>query len=332
MSNNTKLILSSSPSPSLLLTAPTSTTITTSNTIVDQNHNILTNHLNNNNSNNNKLLKKNSLKTALIANASATTSSLTTTTNQNSTSYLDENNLKLAIVDYNDIVKLVKLQDLIDTNEWLAFNTKMYFDQINVVYGAIADHCTLQTCPQMNGGQTNQQFFWLDEKGKKLKYSAPQYIDQCLTYCSKIISDEHLFPTKIGSQFPGTFESLVKKIHKYLYQVLIHMYQNHYKELLHLKLNTYVNSIYFHLLLFHKAFNTLDEKDLDLMDSLNKSLLNKYVDHTTLQQIQNFNSTSTTVHQPTIASSSSSSNATSSSSSGGGFSFFKKKLNFNLMT
>lgn len=51
-------------------------------------------------------------------------SSNSTTSNSNSTSYLDENNLKLAIIDYSDILKLIKLQNSIEYHEWLAFNSK----------------------------------------------------------------------------------------------------------------------------------------------------------------------------------------------------------------
>ena len=198
----------------------------------------------------------------------------------------------------------------------------MYFDQINVLFGAIAEHCTLQTCPTMNA-PCNNQFFWLDEKGKKFKYSASQYIDTSLTYISKIISDESLFPIKHGHQFPSNFESLVKRIHKHLFQILAHMYHSHYKELIHLKLNYYINSIYFHLYLFSKSFNTIDDKDLEIMDTLNKSLLNKYINSSVQQQQLLFNQQPPTIHNPTPSS--------SSSTSSSGFSFFKKKLNFNLM-
>ena len=240
-----------------------------------------------------------------------------------SLSYVDDNNLKMAIVDYTDLLKLIKLQSSINLPEWLAFNTKMYFDQINVLYGAIADYCTPQTCPTMSAPH-NSQFFWLDEKGKKCKYSASQYIDTVLTYTAKTTSDEALFPTNLGQPFPANFEALVKKIHKHLFQILAHMYHGHYKELLHLKLNTHVNSIYFHLLMFDRSFGILDEKDIEIMDSLNRSLLNKY-------SAQHQSAHQPTIHQPTAASNSSSSSSSTSSSSGGGFSFFKKKLNFNLM-
>lgn len=239
---------------------------------------------------------------------------------EHSVSYLDESNLKLAIIDYSDILKLIKLQNSIEYQEWLAFNTKMYFDQINVLYGAIAEHCTLKTCPTMNA-PLNNQFYWLDEKGKKFKYPASQYIDTVLTYAAKITSDETLFPTKIGLPFPPQFDSLVKKINKHLFQILAHMYHSHYTELLHLKLNTYVNSIYLHFYSFNKSFSILDEKEIEIMDALNKSMLNKHLDNTNSLQHQLIQQHPPMIHQPT----------SSTNSGSTGFSFFKKKLNFNLM-
>ena len=194
----------------------------------------------------------------------------------------------------------------------------MYFDQINVLYGAIADHCSPKTCPTMSAPLGNQ-FYWLDEKGKKFKYSASQYIDTALTYIAKLISDESLFPTKVGHPFPSHFDPLVKKIYKHMFHILAHMYHSHYTELLQLKLNTYVNSIYLHLFTFNKSFSILDDKEVEIMDSLNKSMLNKHIDNTNSLQHQLIQQQPPTIHQSVSASSST------------GFSFFKKKLNFNLM-
>ena len=44
--------------------------------------------------------------------------------NTQSVSYLDDANLKLAVIDYSDILKLIKLQNSIEYQEWLAFNSK----------------------------------------------------------------------------------------------------------------------------------------------------------------------------------------------------------------
>jgi hypothetical protein len=38
----------------------------------------------------------------------------------------------------------------------------------------------------------------VDEKGKKTRLSAPQYVDLLMTYVQKTINDETIFPTKHG--------------------------------------------------------------------------------------------------------------------------------------
>lgn len=39
---------------------------------------------------------------------------------------------------------------------------------------------------------------WTDEQGKKLKCSAPVYIDYAMSYIQEILADERVFPTKAG--------------------------------------------------------------------------------------------------------------------------------------
>jgi hypothetical protein len=43
-----------------------------------------------------------------------------------------------------------------------------------------------------------RQYLWVDEKGKKTRLSAPQYVDLLMTYVQKTINDESIFPTKHG--------------------------------------------------------------------------------------------------------------------------------------
>jgi len=45
---------------------------------------------------------------------------------------------------------------------------------------------------------TNRVYQWTDDKGKKSRLSAPQYIDYVMTYVQKTINDETVFPTKHG--------------------------------------------------------------------------------------------------------------------------------------
>ena len=44
----------------------------------------------------------------------------------------------------------------------------------------------------------SRQYLWVDEKGKKTRLSAPQYVDLLMTYVQKTINDETIFPTKHG--------------------------------------------------------------------------------------------------------------------------------------
>ena len=39
---------------------------------------------------------------------------------------------------------------------------------------------------------------WTDDKNKKIKCSAPQYIDYVTTYINKAVNDSSIFPTKHG--------------------------------------------------------------------------------------------------------------------------------------
>jgi hypothetical protein len=38
---------------------------------------------------------------------------------------------------------------------------------------------------------------WMDDKGKKSRLSAPQYVDYVMTYVQKTANDEAIFPTKV---------------------------------------------------------------------------------------------------------------------------------------
>lgn len=46
-------------------------------------------------------------------------------------------------------------------------------------------------------------YYWYDEKGKKTKCTAPQYVDFVMSSVQKLVTDEDIFPTKYGeSLFP----------------------------------------------------------------------------------------------------------------------------------
>lgn len=45
-------------------------------------------------------------------------------------------------------------------------------------------------------------YYWYDEKGKKTKCTAPQYVDFVMSLCQKLVTDEEIFPTKYGEYLP----------------------------------------------------------------------------------------------------------------------------------
>ena len=86
---------------------------------------------------------------------------------------------------------------------------------------------------------------WVDEKGKKSKLSAPQYVDYVMTYvqvslpphlhpnpstAQKTVNDELLFPTKHGHEFPTNFDQILRRIQKLLFHVVAHIYHSHFRE------------------------------------------------------------------------------------------------------
>ncbi|XP_074661044.1 MOB kinase activator 2-like isoform X2 [Tubulanus polymorphus] len=186
--------------------------------------------------------------------------------------YMEEQYVKdCSVCDIEHLERLVTLPPGLCYHEWLATHTISFFEHINLLYGTISEFCTANECTAMTAPY-NTQFMWLDEKGKKCRCAAPQYIDYVMTYIQTLIADESVFPTKFGNEFPSTLEAVVKKIHKYLFQVIAHIYYAHFKEIVILSLNGHLNILMKHFMLFNRIFNILD-KDCDIMDDLVVALL-----------------------------------------------------------
>lgn len=79
-------------------------------------------------------------------------------------------------------------------------------------------------------------------------------------------------PRVAGREFPSSFEALVRKICRYLFHVLAHIYSAHFKETLALELHGHLNTLYVHFILFAREFNLLDPKETAVMDDLTEAL------------------------------------------------------------
>ncbi|XP_027264707.1 MOB kinase activator 2 isoform X5 [Cricetulus griseus] len=107
--------------------------------------------------------------------------------------YLEPEHTKSRITDF-EFKELVVLPREIDLNEWLASNTTTFFHHINLQYSTISEFCTGETCQTM--AVCNTQYYWYDERGKKVKCTAPQYVDFVMSSVQKLVTDEDVFPTK----------------------------------------------------------------------------------------------------------------------------------------
>ncbi|XP_064786428.1 MOB kinase activator 2-like isoform X1 [Oncorhynchus masou masou] len=183
--------------------------------------------------------------------------------------YLEAEFTKVRVVDF-DLKELVMLPREIDLNEWLASNTTTFFNLINLQYSTISEFCTGDTCQAMTA--CNTIYYWYDERGKKTKCTAPQYVDFVMSLVQKLVTDDDIFPTKYGKEFPNAFESLVKKICRYLFHVLAHLFWAHFKETVALDLQGHLNTLYAHFIVFIREFNLVDPKETCIMDDLSEIL------------------------------------------------------------
>uniref|UniRef100_H3AJQ6 Si:dkey-266m15.5 n=1 Tax=Latimeria chalumnae TaxID=7897 RepID=H3AJQ6_LATCH len=166
-----------------------------------------------------------------------------------------------------DFRALVSLPSGIEKAEWLATNTTAFFKHISVCYGALSEYCTANACPTASApGRT--QYFWHNEHGQRLYCSGPLYTDYVTSYIQELLTDEKVFPTKVGSGFPKGFVSLVQKIFLLLFRILVHIYWAHYHQAAKLDLHPHLNTLFKHFIIFSQEFALLEDSDTAVMASL----------------------------------------------------------------
>ncbi|CAG9800405.1 unnamed protein product [Chironomus riparius] len=206
--------------------------------------------------------------------------------------YLEESVLELLKFTPADLRSMVDLPTGVDYNEWLASYTIQIFEYVNLVYGTISEHCTTNGCPDMTAPQS-KTYLWYDEKGKKNRCPAPQYIDYVMTYTQRTISDESYFPTKYAKEFPSGFESHVRKMLRLLFHVIAHMYAAHFREIALLGLHPHLNSTYALLVALQRRFNLIEPKEMEVLADLEQALhLSDDVTTTSCSVASNNNSSS----------------------------------------
>ncbi|KAK4162286.1 Mob1/phocein [Cladorrhinum sp. PSN259] len=173
--------------------------------------------------------------------------------------------------------KVVKLPEGEDENEWLAVNMVDFYNQINLLYGAITEFCSPQSCPEMKA--TDEfEYLWQDSENYKrpTKMPAPAYIEKLMTWVQSNIDNEAVLPSRIGVPFPKSFTSLVRQIFKRMYRVYAHIYCHHYPVIRELGLEPHLNTSFKQYVLFIDEHHLASGKDYwgplgDLVDSISGS-------------------------------------------------------------
>ena len=164
-----------------------------------------------------------------------------------------------------------------DANEWLAANTVDFFNEINLLYGVIAEFCTEQACPIMCAGP-KYEYMWAD--GKEIKrpmaVSAPRYVDFLMTWVQNQLDDEKLFPTQLGVPFPPDFVERVQNIFKRLFRVYAHIYYCHFERMSALGAEPHLNTCFKHFVYFVYEFNLIPNRtELSPLQELIDKLLER---------------------------------------------------------
>jgi len=163
-----------------------------------------------------------------------------------------------------------------DLNEWIAVNTVDFFNQINMLYGTITDHCTEASCPVMSAGP-KFEYLWADGTSvkKPIKCSAPKYIDYLMTWVQEQLDDETLFPSQIGVPFPKNFVTIAKTMLKRLFRVYAHIYHQHFPHVVNLGEEAHLNTSFKHFIYFVQEFNLIEKRELTPLAELIERLINK---------------------------------------------------------
>lgn len=167
----------------------------------------------------------------------------------------------------DDLLSITEVPSGLDANEWHALHTIGFFEHINLLYGTVSEFCNLTSCPDMVGPGP-RTYMWVDDKGKKSKISAPQYVDYVMTYVQKVVNDETVFPTKHGNEFPANFDIVLKKVQKLLFHVVAHIYHSHFREIVLLGLHAHLNSIFAHIIEYNFFYHIIEEKEIEVLQDL----------------------------------------------------------------
>lgn len=186
----------------------------------------------------------------------------------------------------NGLIQAVKLPVDEDVNEWLAIHVVDFYNQINMLYGAITEFCSPLTCPRMIATE-EYEYLWQEQQQQlqqdgvggnpKRPVSLPacEYIENLMNWVQGFFDNENIFPLKPGAPFPQQFPQLVKTVFKRLFRVYAHIYCHHFHEISELGLQSHLNTSLKHYVLFANEFSLISPKDYGPLEDLVDTMLRK---------------------------------------------------------
>jgi len=182
----------------------------------------------------------------------------------------EKNKSNIVLLELNgDLRRAVKLPEGEESNEWLAANVTDFVHHVNLLYGALTEYCTAETCPVMTAGP-RFEYQW-EDNGKYLKLSAPDYIDNLTSWVSKQLEDEKLFPTKNKVPFPKEYLSNIKTIFKRIFRIYAHIYHSHYSKVVALGYKEHYFTSLKHFIFFVQEFQLIAPAELAPLEDLVKA-------------------------------------------------------------
>ncbi|CAN3373313.1 hypothetical protein DIURU_001307 [Diutina rugosa] len=172
----------------------------------------------------------------------------------------------------NALIQAVKLPQDEDLNEWYAVHCVDFYNQINMLYGAITEFCSPATCPRMIATE-EYEYLWQENGKKPVSLPACEYIENLMTWVQGFFDNDNIFPSKIGAPFPQQFPVLMKTIFKRIFRIYAHIYCHHFHEITELGLQSHLNTSLKHYVLFANEFQLIQQKDYGPLEDLVETML-----------------------------------------------------------
>ncbi|ANB11713.1 Mob1p [Sugiyamaella lignohabitans] len=140
-----------------------------------------------------------------------------------------------------------------------------------MLYGTITEFCSPVTCPRMLAGD-QYEYLWQDPNNPKYKratkVSAPEYIENLMTWVQTYFNNEKYFPSKTGVPFSKDAPAVFKTILKRLFRVYAHIYCHHFEHITELKMHQHLNTSLKHFVLFCNEFQLVDAAEFAPLQEL----------------------------------------------------------------